>query len=77
MIVEVESDNVHTTSAVNGKSSRDNSPNVDGAGERSIAVRNVRKVLGYFTDIGVSLLLNSTHYFKIMESNGAGVKYLA
>ncbi len=42
-----------------GRNSQGNLPNVEDAGEQSTAARNVRKVPGYSTDIGVLLQLNN------------------
>jgi hypothetical protein len=64
MILEVEYVNVHTTSVGNGRSLPDNLRNVDDAEGRSIAARNVRRVLGYFTGTGVLLPRNNHHLTK-------------
>jgi len=62
MIPEEGFDNAHTINAGNGRNTLGNSPNVEDAEEQNTAVRNVRRVPGYSTDTGVSLLLNSTRY---------------
>jgi hypothetical protein len=60
MIREGASDNVHTISVGNGRSSQGNLPNAEGVGGQSTAAKSARKVLGSFTGTGVLLRLNNT-----------------
>ena len=60
MIREGASDNVHTISVGNGRSSQGNLPNAEGVGGQSTAAKSARKVLGSSTGTGVLLLLNNT-----------------
>jgi len=57
-------DNVHITSAGNGKSSQDSLPNAGAADGRNIAAKSVRKVPGCSTGTGVWLLRNDTLAFE-------------
>lgn len=53
MILEVASDNAHTTNAANGRSSRGNLLSAADVAEPSTAAKSARKVPGLFIVIGV------------------------
>lgn len=71
MIAVGESDNARIINAENGKNLHDSLQNAEGAGEQNIAARNVKKVPGYSTAIGVLRPLNNAlHHSNRLESNG-------
>jgi len=58
MIHEVAYDNAHIINVESGRNTLDNLQNVEGVGGRSTAAKNVKRVHGFSTDIGVLLHLN-------------------
>lgn len=63
MMLEEASDNAHIINAGSGKNIPGNSQNAEDVEEQNTAAKNVKRVHGYFIDIGVFKHLNdhTTH----------------